>query len=159
MSNNKQTKNSPPSSEFEHEDRCPSCGSPCNIHTDLDDKDYCNDCRVVSNKKEQSSVELFAIALYEKGFLQGNGDDINDLLNSYKSIHKLEQEQLSAGWAKLREQTRETAMHIGFARGFDCALKCSEDYYEQLDKTDLTEDEFTRDYITDRFEETYGGEK
>ena len=113
----------------------------------------------MSNKKEQSSVELFAIALYEKGFLQGNGDDIDDLLNSYKSIHKLEQEQLSAGWAKLREQTRETAMHIGFARGFDCALQCLEDYYEQLDKTDLTEDEFTRDYITDRFEETYGGEK
>ena len=51
MSNNKQTKNSPPSSEFEHEDRCPSCGSPCNIHTDLDDKDYCNDCRIMTNNK------------------------------------------------------------------------------------------------------------
>lgn len=113
----------------------------------------------MSNKKQQSSVELFAIALYEKGFLQGNGDDINDLLNSYKSIHKLEQEQLSAGWAKLREQTRETAMHIGFARGFECGLQCYEDYYQELDKTDLDEDEFTRDYITDRFEETYGGEK
>jgi C4-type Zn-finger protein len=48
MNNNKQTKNNPPSSEFEHEDRCPSCGSPCNIHTDLDDKDYCNDCRVLN---------------------------------------------------------------------------------------------------------------
>ena len=51
MCNNKQTKNSPPSSEFEHEDRCPSCGSPCNIHTDLDDKDYCNDCRIMTNNK------------------------------------------------------------------------------------------------------------
>ena len=51
MSNNKQTKNSPPSSEFEHEDRCSSCGSPCNIHTDLDDKDYCNDCRIMTNNK------------------------------------------------------------------------------------------------------------
>ena len=51
MSNNKQSKNSPPSSEFEHEDRCPSCGSPCNIHTDLDDKDYCNDCRIMTNNK------------------------------------------------------------------------------------------------------------
>ena len=113
----------------------------------------------MSNKKQQSSIELFAIALYEKGFLQGNGDEINDLLNSYKSIHKLELEELSAGWAKLREQTRETAMHIGFARGFETGLECYEDYYQELDKTDMDEDEFTRNYITDRFEETYDNNK
>lgn len=113
----------------------------------------------MSNNKSQSSVELFAIALYEKGFLQGNGDEINDLLNSYKSIHKLELEELSAGWSKLREQTRETAMHIGFARGFECGIQCFEDYYQELDKTDMNEDEFTRNYITDRFEETYDNNK
>ena len=39
------TKNNKPSSEFAHEDKCPSCGSPCNIHADLDDNDECNDCR------------------------------------------------------------------------------------------------------------------
>lgn len=39
------TKNSYPSSNFEQEDKCPSCGSPCNIHSDLDDNDECNDCR------------------------------------------------------------------------------------------------------------------
>jgi hypothetical protein len=39
------TKNSSPSSEFEEEDKCPSCGSPCDIHSDLDDNDECNDCR------------------------------------------------------------------------------------------------------------------
>jgi hypothetical protein len=152
------TKNSTPSSEFEHEDRCPSCGSPCNILTDLDDKDYCNDCRVVGNKKP-SIVEWQHIELSK--FLDGKSEytDAHGILNKAKEMHKEEIVLLSAGWAKLREQTRETAMHIGFARGFDCALKCSEDYYEQLDKTDLTEDEFTRDYITDRFEETYGGEK
>ena len=44
------TKNSTPSSEWENEDRCPSCGSPCNIHTDLDENDECNDCR--KNKKK-----------------------------------------------------------------------------------------------------------
>ena len=32
-------------------------------------------------EKKQSSVELFAIALYEKGFLKGNGNEINDLLD------------------------------------------------------------------------------
>lgn len=38
----------------------------------------------------QSSLELFAIALYEKGFLRGNGDEINDLLEEHKEIHKEE---------------------------------------------------------------------
>lgn len=41
------TKNSYPSSEFEQEDRCPSCGNSCNIHIDLDDNDECNDCRTI----------------------------------------------------------------------------------------------------------------
>ena len=43
--NNMSTKNSHPSSDPEQEDRCPSCGNPCNIHTDLDHNDECNDCR------------------------------------------------------------------------------------------------------------------
>ena len=43
----------------------------------------------MSNKK-QSSVQLFAIALYEKGFLKGNGNDINDLLEEHKAMHKEE---------------------------------------------------------------------
>jgi hypothetical protein len=41
------TKNSLPSSEFEAKDRCPSCGSFCNIHADLDENDECNDCRTI----------------------------------------------------------------------------------------------------------------
>jgi hypothetical protein len=34
-----------------------------------------------------NSIELFAIALYEGGYLQGNGDEINDLLKGYKAMH------------------------------------------------------------------------
>lgn len=41
----KKTKNSTPSSEWEPKDRCPSCGSFCDIHLDLDENDECNDCR------------------------------------------------------------------------------------------------------------------
>ena len=41
----------------------------------------------MSNKKK-SSIDLFAIALYEKGFLKGNGDEINDLLEEHKAMHK-----------------------------------------------------------------------
>jgi hypothetical protein len=43
----------------------------------------------MSNNK-QSSIELFAIALYEGGYLQGNGDEINDLLERHKAMHKEE---------------------------------------------------------------------
>jgi dihydrofolate reductase len=39
------TLNNTPSSIFEHIDRCPSCGSPCNFD-DLDSNDNCNDCRI-----------------------------------------------------------------------------------------------------------------
>ena len=41
----------------------------------------------MSNK---SSVEQFAIALYEGGYLQGNGDEINDLLEHHKAMHRTE---------------------------------------------------------------------
>ena len=43
----------------------------------------------MSNNK-QSSVEQFAIALYEKGLLIGNGDWMQDILNEYKAMHKEE---------------------------------------------------------------------
>jgi hypothetical protein len=43
----------------------------------------------MSNNK-QSSVELFAIALYEGGYLQGNGDEINELLEHHKAMHEYE---------------------------------------------------------------------
>jgi hypothetical protein len=51
------TKNSYPSSEFESKDRCPSCSSFCNIHTDLDDNDNCNDCRIFEDNLETASID------------------------------------------------------------------------------------------------------
>jgi hypothetical protein len=39
----------------------------------------------MSNK---SSVELFAIALYEGGYLQGNGDKIQNLLEQHLEMEK-----------------------------------------------------------------------
>lgn len=58
MSKKTHTKNSPPSSQHEAEDRCPSCGSPCDIEKDLDDKDYCNDCRPESGVKLELVVAV-----------------------------------------------------------------------------------------------------
>ena len=120
----------------------------------------------MSNNKK-SSVEWYAKQseiLHYNYFTEHISKDeknqrLKQLKEQAKAMHKEEQEQLSAGWAKLREQTRETAMHIGFARGFECGLKCYEDYYQALYDTNSDEDEFTRNYITDRVEETYGENK
>jgi hypothetical protein len=54
----------------------------------------------MSNETKQTSVEQFAIALYEGGFLQGNGDEINDLLEHYKAMHK--EEIMTALWKGLQ---------------------------------------------------------
>jgi hypothetical protein len=38
--------------------------------------------------KQQTAVEQFAIALYEKGLLKGNGDDMQELLEQFKVMEK-----------------------------------------------------------------------
>lgn len=43
----------------------------------------------MSNNKP-SSVELLAIAIYEKFKMEGDGNELNDLLEHYKAIHKWE---------------------------------------------------------------------
>ena len=40
------------------------------------------------SNKQQTAVEQFAIALYEKGLLKGNGDDIQELLEQAKEMDK-----------------------------------------------------------------------
>jgi hypothetical protein len=42
------------------------------------------------SETKQTAVEQFAIALYEGGYLQGNGDEINDLLEHHKAMHRTE---------------------------------------------------------------------
>ncbi len=40
------------------EDKCPSCGSPCDIHSDLDENDECNDCRESMHFHECSECNI-----------------------------------------------------------------------------------------------------
>jgi hypothetical protein len=49
------------------------------------------------NNKQQTAVEQFAIALYEGGYLQGNGDEIQNLLEQHLEINKEQIED--ACWA------------------------------------------------------------
>jgi len=42
----------------------------------------------MSNEKQQTALDQFAIALYEGGYLQGNGDEIQELLGRFKKTEK-----------------------------------------------------------------------
>jgi flagellar biosynthesis/type III secretory pathway protein FliH len=108
----------------------------------------------MTNNKQQTAVEWLVEKINEQK-AWANPQQLKPLIDQAKEKDKEQQEKLSASWAKSREQTRETAMHVGFAKGFMSGLECYEDYYSELENTDLDEDEFTRNYITDRFEERY----
>jgi len=43
---------------------------------------------LMGKDKQQTAVEQFAIALYENGFLTGNGDEIQELLEKSKEMEK-----------------------------------------------------------------------
>ena len=49
------------------------------------------------NSEKQTAIEQFAIALYEGGYLQGNGDEIQNLLEQHLEINKEQIED--ACWA------------------------------------------------------------
>jgi hypothetical protein len=112
----------------------------------------------MSNNK-QSRVDAIIKFMKENQYFIGN--DLYEFFEQAKEIETKERIknnlELSASLAKRREQTRESAMHIGFAQGFMSGLKCHEDYYEELNRTNLDEDEFTRNYIVDEFEKAYAG--
>ena len=117
----------------------------------------------MSSNKQQTALEWQFEQLFNSFEKFNNGEYTFDEYLSHnlkvreqaKEMEQSQTAQLSASWAKSREQTKETALRIGFAAGFDSGLKCSEDYYEKLENTDLDEDEFSRDYILKEFEDFY----
>jgi hypothetical protein len=46
----------------------------------------------MSNETKQTAVEQFAIVLYENGFLTGNGDEIQELLEKARAMQKQQAE-------------------------------------------------------------------
>lgn len=59
----------------------------------------------MSNNK-QSSIEQFAIALYDNGLLQGNGNHIDDLLLHFKAMHKEEIEDAYISNSMIRTRSK-----------------------------------------------------
>jgi uncharacterized protein related to proFAR isomerase len=55
--------------------------------------------------KQKTAVELFATALYENGFLQGDGDRIQELLEQHLEMEK---EQMIDFGAKCLQSQNET---------------------------------------------------
>ena len=64
----------------------------------------------------KSSVELFAISLYEKGFLQGNGDEINELLEQAKAMHKEEMVDFCYYWSHQKANKEEIKQDYDYTR-------------------------------------------
>jgi hypothetical protein len=58
---------------------------------------------------KQTAVEWFAIALYENGFLQGNGDEIQELLEQAKEMEKEQIENAYNESFRLRDKPYSTA--------------------------------------------------
>jgi hypothetical protein len=76
----------------------------------------------MTNNKQQTAVEQFAIALYQKGLLIGNGDLMQEVLQEFKEMQK---EQHATTW--------DTAMDKLNARGGNIvrAYVDFDDYYKQ----------------------------
>lgn len=98
-----------------------------------------------------SSIDWLIDTMHRSAGLSQN--EVDEIIEQAKIMYEQEQEQLSARWAELREQTRKTAMYIGFKNGFHCGLECYDEYFFQLDETKLSDEDFTNDYIRDRYVE------
>jgi hypothetical protein len=53
----------------------------------------------MSNEKQQTAVEQLAIALYENGFLQGDGDRIQEIVEIFKEMNKEQTIKTSLFWS------------------------------------------------------------
>jgi hypothetical protein len=51
----------------------------------------------MSNETNKSAVEQLAIALYENGFLQGDGDRIQEIIDIFREMEK---EKLEDAWVE-----------------------------------------------------------
>jgi hypothetical protein len=52
-------------------------------------------------EQQQTAIELFAIALYEGGYLQGNGDEIQKLLDQAKEMEREQMKKTASYWQKM----------------------------------------------------------
>ena len=85
----KKTKNSTPSSEWEPKDKCPSCGSFCDIHKDLDENDECNDCRSSKTAEDflQDHLEISHFYDDKTENMVCYSDDVQKAMIEFAKLH------------------------------------------------------------------------
>jgi hypothetical protein len=77
---------------------------------------------------------------------------IDELKDKAKEMEQGQFNKMTETFVKNREQTRWSDRQIGFSAGFECALKSSEEYYDKLAKTQLSDDDFTKEYLQNECE-------
>ena len=70
-------------------------------------------------------------------------------LEMEKNAHK----NLITKFIKNREETRPLIFENGFVKGFDEGMKHSEEFWNELQKTELDEEDFTRKYLQEKCNE------
>ena len=80
---------------------------------------------------------------------------IDDLKEKAKEIEQRQFNKTTEAFIKNREQTRALVFENGFLSGFECALKFSENFYNELEKTQLAEDDFIKEYLQEKSNEIY----
>jgi hypothetical protein len=78
---------------------------------------------------------------------------IDEFKEKAKEMEQRQFDKMTETFIKNRDQTKWSATQIGFAKGFDYALKGIEDYYEKLEKTQEADEYFTRDYLQEKCDE------
>lgn len=101
----------------------------------------------IKMEKKQTAVEWLIEQLTPSISLQQKY--IDDYENKAKEI----EQKLFDSMIKSREQIMWSASQIGFANGFEYGLKNVEDYYDQLSKTQLSDEDFTREYLQKKCDE------
>ena len=121
----KKTKNSTPSSEWESKDRCPSCGSFCDIHLDLDENDECNDCRSI-----KTAVE-YILNLVVGEDEQGKDVRVKDTISKSEiaKAKEMEKEQIMDAFIFSKDP-------FGLSIGNSHTIKKAEDYYNTTFKSE-----------------------
>lgn len=73
-----------------------------------------------------SSIERFAIALYDHGFLKGNGTKINDLLEYYKELSR---DEIEAAYIAAKMERNKVKKHFAYFLKLDRVQIAAQEYF------------------------------
>lgn len=78
---------------------------------------------------------------------------MQDVVKKAKEMEQNGYQNLINKFIKNREHTRPLIFENGFVKGFEEGTKYSEEFWNELQKTNLDEEDFTRQYLQDKCNE------